>query len=389
MPGPADDAVIPDLPGTPTISFTNGTAIVRTLSTSEAFVISGGAFNANSISQLGGSITVSGGTFGATTLAAGTATFTGSVSLNGFTVAAGATLNVANNVSVFVQSGTPLNVFGSANFGTGSTLSLQQTTGLNAPSQFIIGNQGVVTTTNATITSGGNRSERPFMEIQDGGRLRASDSTFSVPLIRMGNNAVLNPGDWARNRFDTAIYMPHTLIGMLSAAGGGSDNVRFDDIFISSGTLSTGALDLRPIGTGTTANLNYWFNGNFTIANGASLNVFAGVRSWTVSGSILTIGGSANLAAGSSLSLNQTSGLNAPSQLVIRNLAVVTATNAVINSTGSRSELPFIDVQNGGRLRLPTVLSFYRAFIWAITRYSILAIGLATSSTRRSLCRTL
>ncbi len=96
MPGPADDAVIPDLPGTPTISFTNGTAIVRTLSTSEAFVISGGAFNANSISQLGGSITVSGGTFGATTLAAGTATFTGSVSLNGFTVAAGATLNVAN-----------------------------------------------------------------------------------------------------------------------------------------------------------------------------------------------------------------------------------------------------------------------------------------------------
>ncbi len=67
--------------------------------------------------------------------------------------------------------------------------------------------------------------------------------------------------------------MPHTLIGMLSAAGGGSDNLRFDDIFINSGTLSTGSLDLRPIGTETTVNLDYLFNSHFTVANGATLNV--------------------------------------------------------------------------------------------------------------------
>ncbi len=94
---------------------------------------------------------------------------------------------------------------------------------------------------------------------------------------------MLSAGDWARNKFDTSIYMPHTLIGMLSAAGGGSDNLRFDDIYIRSGTLSTGSLDLRAIGTETTANLDYSFDGSFTIANGATLNVFPGVRSWTES----------------------------------------------------------------------------------------------------------
>ncbi len=248
------------------------------------------------------------------------------------------------------MSGSIITVGGSANFAAGSSLSLFQSSGLNAPSQLVISNQAVVTATGATITSSGSRSELPFIDVQNGGRLRATDSTISPAYVRLGNNAVLNPGDWARNRFDTSIYMPHTLIGMLSAVGGGSDNRRFNDIFIRSSTLSTGSLDLRAIGTETTANLDYLFDGSFTIANGASLNVFPGVRSWTESGSILTIGGSANFATGSSLLMKQSTGLNAPSQLVISNLANVTATGATIAGSGSRSELTFVQVQNGGRL---------------------------------------
>src|SRR5262245_18900465 len=44
VPGIGDDAVIPDLPGTPTITYSSGTSEIHSLSSAETLAISGGSF---------------------------------------------------------------------------------------------------------------------------------------------------------------------------------------------------------------------------------------------------------------------------------------------------------------------------------------------------------
>lgn len=62
VPAANDDVVIPDLVGTPTITFNTGTIAVRSLSIRENFVLAGGTFSATTISQLAGSFDISDGT---------------------------------------------------------------------------------------------------------------------------------------------------------------------------------------------------------------------------------------------------------------------------------------------------------------------------------------
>ncbi len=188
------------------------------------------------------------------------------------------------------------------------------------------------------------------MTIQDGGRLIASDSTFALPWIDLAPNVIFESGDWARNRFDTAIYIPHRILPMLSAIDGGADNLRFDDIYLYGATLNSGALNFRAIGTETTAALDYVFYQNFTFANGTSLNVFPGVRSWLQVGQVLTIAGTANFDPGSSLTLQQTTGSNTPAQMVVTGTGVVKANGTTFARSGNFGSRTILDFRAGSKL---------------------------------------
>ncbi len=346
VPADNDDVVIPDLAGAPTITFNTGTRSLKSLSISENFVLAGGTFSATTISQLGGSFNISGGTLNSGALAVGTANVTVGATFGNLTIANGATLNVANNATVLVATNSALTIAGAANFGVGSSLVLNQTN--STSSQLIVSNQGVVTATGATFNKSGNWSENTYINVNGGGRLIASGSTFSVSQMLLGNNVVFNAGDWAGNKFDTTLFVPHTVIPFLSAAGGGSDNARFQDIYINTGALASGTLDLRAIGTETTVNLKYIFNGNFTVPTTTTLNVLAGVKAWVATNSALTVSGSANFGSGSSLTLWQTNSTS--SQLIVNNQGVVTATDTTFNKSGNWSENTFFRVNDGGRL---------------------------------------
>ena len=348
VPATGDDVVIPDLAGTPTITFNTGTIAVKSLSIRENFSLSGGTFSATTISQLAGAFNISGGTLNSSGLAVGTANVTVGATFGDLTIANGANLNVASNASIIVSTNSALTIAGSANFGVSSSLILKQTA-YNTSSQLIVSNLGVVTATGALFTKSGNYSENTNIIVNGGGRLVASDSTFSVGSIQLGNNVVFNAGDWARNKLDSNVYLPYKVIPFLSAAGGGSDNARFQDIYINAGTLPSGALDLRAIGTETTAKLSYVFNGNFTVSTGATLNVLPNVKTWVATNSALTVAGAANFGTGSSLTLWQTV-YNTSSQFIVSNLGVVTATGATFNKSGNYSDRTNITVNGGGRL---------------------------------------
>ena len=83
---------------------------------------------------------------------------------------------------------------------------------------------------------------------------------------------ILNAGDLTGNSFNSPLYLPAIDVQYLS--GTGSNNLRFQDIDIQAGTLTSGqTLALNAIGTATTANLRYVFPGNFTVSSGATVTV--------------------------------------------------------------------------------------------------------------------
>ena len=260
---------------------------------------------------------------------------------SGFTVASGAALNVGANVSVQLGTNQSLTINGSLALAAGSTLSLN--TNYPGGTQLVV--NGTLTATSATINQVGN-GYTSFLTVNSGGHLVASGTTFSVGQMTLNTGAVFNPGDLANNSFNLPLYLPAANVALLSAAGGGSDNKQFQDINILTGTLGSGStLNLNAIGTVSTANLRYLFPNGFTIANGAALNVGAGVAVQLATNQMLTVSGALTLASGSVLSLNT----NYPggTQLVVN--GTLTATSATINQLGN-GYTSYLTVNSGGHL---------------------------------------
>jgi hypothetical protein len=140
-----------------------------------------------------------------------------------------------------------LTVTGSASFATGSTLTL--------PSGFSSARVVVAGTLSASGTTFTGPATSDSLTVNAGGHLLSSGCAFDLPLS-----------------------VPADVVPLLSAAGGGSDNLRFRDVNITGGLAAGSALDLELIGTQTTMNLRYLFPTAFTVPAGASLNVAAQVR---------------------------------------------------------------------------------------------------------------
>lgn len=101
-PAAGDAAVIPDLPGSQTVTFASGSASVASLTSAESLTLSGGTLGVTGVVQVSGAFRLSGGTLSGGTLAAGTTlalTAYGGKLAGGVTVAAGATVDATQNVS--------------------------------------------------------------------------------------------------------------------------------------------------------------------------------------------------------------------------------------------------------------------------------------------------
>jgi uncharacterized membrane protein YgdD (TMEM256/DUF423 family) len=164
-----------------------------------------------------------------------------------YTVQTGAKLNITPGTTVAaLETGNP--AFGFVVNGT------MNVSGANFPHTSTWGSSGI--------------------RVNSGGHLLATDSTFAWSGLSLVSASVLNDGDITGNGFDQDITIPAVDATLLA------DNLRFEDVILQPGTLTSGqSATLAPLGTVTTVNQRYVINaatGNLTVGAGAVLNVTSG-----------------------------------------------------------------------------------------------------------------
>ena len=106
----------------------------------------------------------------------------------------------------------------------------------------------------------------------------AKQCYFDRPEVKFMPGALVGKTDLNDNSFFGLMYISAGSIDMLSKASGGSDNQYFSKIHIWGGSLESGELILRNIGTQQSNGLTYGFVGSFTIGGSAKLRGAPGVK---------------------------------------------------------------------------------------------------------------
>ena len=189
---------------------------------------------------------------------------------------------------------------------------------------------GTVNAAGATFASSNSNGN---VVVNTGGRLLASGSAFNLPL-----------------------YLPAANVASLSSAahgGTGADNLKFQNIYITSDVAAGGTLNLNLIGTQSTTNLQYLFDRNATVNSGATLNVGAGVSLTQVSAyngtRTLTVNGTLNFASGSSIFLDA-SQYGSLTQLIVNGTVNATGATFASNASGGSVVVNTGGAQSGGKL---------------------------------------
>ena len=142
------------------------------------------------------------------------------------------------------------------------------------------------------VANGGSNT----IQINSGGELKASGSTFTINQVSLNAGSVLANTDLMGDTFNTTLFVPFGGVQYLS------DNTAFNDIDVTGGPLSSGALNLDQLGTGSA--LRYVFPSGFTVATGATLNVGTNVAVLIGADQTITDGGSLNFGAGDTVIFN-------------------------------------------------------------------------------------
>ena len=131
--------------------------------------------------------------------------------------------------------------------------------GYLATTQILV--NGTLTDLGTALTNSGNGyNSFTLIQVNSGGELIASNTTFSVDELNLVNGSRMNPGDLTSDVFDLPIYVPFQDVRL-------SNNQSFQDVYINGGTMANGqSLSLVPMGTVSMANLVYIVSGGFTVA---------------------------------------------------------------------------------------------------------------------------
>ena len=114
------------------------------------------------------------------------------------------------------------------------------------PDRRWLGRSAQCSTSTAFNDSGGgiNGIKNAQIDVNSGGHLQASGSSFSIGPVDLAIGAVLNAGDLVGNAFNDPLYIPAIDVQYLS--GTNSNNLSFQSIYIQPDSLTPGTVRLAP-----------------------------------------------------------------------------------------------------------------------------------------------
>ena len=260
----------------------------------------------------------------------------GSSTLGSVTIGPGASLSVAAGASVLIQGGQTITDNGAMNV-TGASIGF--VAGYSATTQILVNGTLSASGSNFYI-SGGDYASFALLQVDSGGELSASSTTFSINELNLVNGSILNTGDLTNDVFNLPIYVPFQDVALLA------NNQSFQDINIIAGTMASGqTLSLVPIGTVSTASLVYIFQGNFTVGTGATLTVGTGT-SVLIDPVTITDNGAMNV---TDASIGFVAGFAATTQILVNGTLSASGSN-FYTSGGTYESFTLLQVDSGGEL---------------------------------------
>ncbi len=206
---------------------------------------------------------------------------------SGFSVASGATLDVGANLPVQIGAGQTLSDAGTMTFGSGDMV----TFGYGYGDTTALTVSGTLNASEDNFSAASLGSNTTYLNVAANGELKAGDSTFNLSYVSYQSGSIFNNGDLSGDTFNETLYVPYTDVQYL---GG---NASFDDIYIETATLPSGAtLSLDQVGSGSS--LTYVFYSGFSVASGATLDVGANLAVQIGAGQTLSDSGTITLGSG-------------------------------------------------------------------------------------------
>ena len=188
-----------------------------------------------------------------------------------FEVKSGATLKMDDGVNVSLQDfnqSITVDLGGQLTVGAASVV--QQEYQANGTQGIVVNGSMTATDTSFSIAGVGDNAR---IQVNSGGHLVATNSTFKWNNLGFSSGSVLKSGDLSGNTFNQTISLPATDIPLVA------NNAVFQNIDILPGNLASGTLELtNTIATSPSPNLLFVFTGAFEIESGATLKMDDGVN---------------------------------------------------------------------------------------------------------------
>ncbi len=292
----------------------------------------------------------------------------GSSTLASVTIGTGASLSVAAGASVLIQGGQTITDNGAMNI---TDASIGFVAGYSATTQILV--NGTLSSTDSNFyISGGNYASFALLQVDSGGELTASTTTFDLNELNWVNGSIMNTGDVTNDTFNLPIYVPFQDVTLLS------NNQSFQNINIIAGTMASGqTLSLVPIGTVSTASLVYIVQGNFTVGTGATLSVGTGTNV-LIDPVTITDNGAMNV---TDASIGFVAGYSATTQILVNGTLSASGSNFYI-SGGNYASFALLQVDSGGELTASTTTFDLNELNWV--NGSIMNTGDVTNDTFNS-----
>ena len=254
-----------------------------------------------------------------------------------FTIQAGATLSVSPNVKVEINANETITDSGALNTGSGTTFVFE--IGYETTTEILV--NGTMNATSSVFNLAGNDASNTLIQVNSGGELSATGTTFSLNQLVLENGSILSATDLTNDTFNLPLYVPALDIPLLA------NNQSFQAIEMPAATLSTGqSLSLNLIGTTSTANLVYVFTGAFTIQAGATLSVSPNVKVEINANETITDSGALNTGSGTTFVFEI--GYETTTEILVN--GTMNATSSVFNLAGNDASNTLIQVNSGGEL---------------------------------------